>query len=95
MIQTSRRGFLGFLLAAPVIVKASSIMAVKPVLDDGIALTSMAHPVGDLSEAALEEAIIRIKKMKDEAGRRISLVPDRIIISDMEFKNGMWRRLVT
>lgn len=44
MIQTSRRGFLLGLLAAPVIVKVSSLMAVKPMLDDGIALTSMAHP---------------------------------------------------
>ena len=94
MINPTRRGFLGFLLAAPVIVKATSLMAVRPMLDDGIALTSMTHP-NNLSEAALEEAIIRIKKMKDEAGRRINLVPDRIIISDMEFKNGMWRRLVT
>ena len=55
MIKPSRRGFLGLIgvgLAAPLIVRAASIMPVKPVYasgglvtsSDGIALMSMAHP---------------------------------------------------
>ena len=50
MIQ--RRGFLMGLLAAPVIVKATSLMAVKPIYG-GVALSSMAHP-GSLTYEELD-----------------------------------------
>lgn len=53
MIQSTRRGLLTALLFAPVIVKASSLMAIKPPLErrydvepgDGIGLNFMEHPV--------------------------------------------------
>ncbi len=52
-MNASRRSFIAGLagfLAAPAIVRASSLMAVKSWLSDGVALRSMAHPMnGDFS----------------------------------------------
>jgi hypothetical protein len=48
MIQPTRRSFLGLIgvgLAAPLIVRATSIMPVKAMpVGDGVMLTSMSHP---------------------------------------------------
>lgn len=63
VILTTRRKFLlglgaasGALIAAPSIVRASSLMPVKvPAGGDGIALTSMAHPHNPLGEEEIRE----------------------------------------
>lgn len=59
--STTRRGFITSalcLIAAPAIVRASSLMPVRAWLDDGIALRSITHPVWP-SDAELVEAMIR------------------------------------
>lgn len=53
IIQPTRRGFLLGLLAAPVIVKASSLMAVKPIHDaptHALIRTFNYEPVGGYTE---------------------------------------------
>ena len=75
MIAT-RRSFLGFLAAAPFVVKASSLMPVRALLaDDGVALTSIPYPGSYAS--FLDEMIAGIKRYEISYG---SLPPqwDRI-----------------
>jgi hypothetical protein len=59
---------------------------------DGVALLSASHPLGaaggtssntvsaDLSEVSLEDAVIAIMGLVDDAGKRIALMPTKIII---------------
>lgn len=59
---------------------------------DGVALLSASHPLGagggtqsniasaDLSETALEDAAIAISALRDSAGKRIALMPAKLII---------------
>ena len=70
MIQ-SRRSFLwgagAALITAPAIVRASSLMQIKQMLDDGKALISMPHPLNnmiatDLTESSLLQLMIEIRK---------------------------------
>jgi hypothetical protein len=67
---------------------------------DGVSLINTAHPnvrggtwsnqiavAADLSEAALEQAYIDIQKYTDDAGKRISVKPQKLIIPvDLDFE---------
>jgi hypothetical protein len=48
MIQQSRRGFLLGLLAAPVIVKATSLMPIKPVVEYGWTEVSLGFAINKI-----------------------------------------------
>jgi hypothetical protein len=55
---SSRRNFLlgvgAVLVAAPTIVRASSLMPIKQMIGDGVALQSIAHPMPDYTSALIE-----------------------------------------
>ena len=74
----NRRGFLGTMLAAcaaPAIVRADSLMRIVPVD------TYLVDPYEeiDLSEYALQQAIIDIANFVDKRGIRIAVLPTKII----------------
>ena len=52
-MSLSRRSLLGFIAAAPVIIRATSLMPVRsflggPIIGDGVVLMSAPHPAGSL-----------------------------------------------
>lgn len=72
--MTSRRAFITGLIsfvAAPAIVRASNLMQVKHMWDDGVALISMPHPWSDnlletdLNENSLLQLMIEIRREFD------------------------------
>lgn len=72
LINPTRRGFLGMLLAAPVIVKATSLMAVKPVVVRDYSWGTAIGSGRGLSQEAVNE-VLRLIYQNTHA-RRLAIV---------------------
>lgn len=99
-MSLTRRRFLGGLaiaLAAPTIVRASSLMAHVPArvgLTDPYWWPPPYHPLEPLNSASLEQAIIEIQKYKEDVRDMMMISPNRLLGLSLPVGDGVALRSI-